>query len=350
MSFRRIIPILVFFTITALGAAAVHAHHSASASFTNNVTQAEGVVTEFTFANPHINIFFDVTDENGETTQWMATGGAANRLRQQGWTADTIQPGQYLRIEGREARFDEPMILISSVVELDQSGALLRVVEGESEYEEIVAELALTFEDGRPNLTGAWTTGPGAGMSGGGSMGYGPGAPYNEAGAVAAAAFDPVSDPAVACEDPGLVRLAGWTPHPVRVTQNDDHVVLDYEMYGGQRVIYFDGRAPETEEHTRLGHSVARYEGDTLIIESSHLLENYTGPEGNPISDEATIVETYRRMDVPGLGAALTMDMAITDPKYLTAPWTLSWQKFYTPEYEMIEVDCRVPFTYREGE
>ena len=345
------IPALVFLTTTAFGTASVHAHHAASASFTNNIIEAEGVVTEFTFANPHINIFFDVTDESGETTQWMATGGAANRLRAQGWTADTILPGQYVRIEGREARFNKPMILISSVVELDpESGALSRVVEGESEYEEIVGDLSLTFEDGRPNLTGAWTTGPGGGMGSGGSQRYGPAAPYNQAGATAAAAFDPVNDPAVACEDPGLVRLAGWTPHPVRVTQNDDHVVLDYEMYGGQRVIYFDGRAPEAEEHTRLGHSVARYEGDTLIIESSHLLENYTGPNGNPISDEATIVETYHRTTVPDLGAALVMDMAITDPKYLTETWTLTWQKFYTPGYEMIEVDCRVPLTYQESE
>ena len=90
--------------------------------------------------------------------------------------------------------------------------------------------------------------------------------------------------------------------------------------------------------------------GDALIIESSHLLENYTGPQGNPVSEETTTVETYRRMDVPNIGAALAMDMVVTDPKYLTGPWTLSWQKFYTPGYEFIEVDCRVPYTYREAE
>jgi hypothetical protein len=184
---------------------------------------------------------------------------------------------------------------------------------------------------------------------GGGGMGREP-APYNDAGAAAAAIFDPVSDPAVGCEDPGLLRQAGFTPHPVRLTQNDDHVVIEYEEYGGRRVIYFGDRAPESEAPTNLGQSIARYEGDALIIESSHLLENYTGPQGNPVSEETTTVETYRRMDVPNLGAALAMDMVVTDPKYLTGPWALSWQKFYTPGYEFIEVDCRVPYTYREAE
>ena len=63
-----------------------------------------------------------------------------------------------------------------------------------------------------------------------------------------------------------------------------------------------------------------------------------------------TTVETYRRMDDPDVGAALAMEMVITDPAYLTGPWTLRWRKFYTPGYEFIRVDCRVPPVYRPPE
>ena len=56
------------------GAATAHAHHSAQAAFTTNVIEVEGYVTEFNFTNPHVNIFFDVIDESGEMTHWMATG------------------------------------------------------------------------------------------------------------------------------------------------------------------------------------------------------------------------------------------------------------------------------------
>ena len=150
------------------------------------------------------------------------------------------------------------------------------------------------------------------------------------------------------CEPPGLVRQAGSTPHPVRVTQNDDQVILEYEEYGGRRVIDLEGRGPESDERSNFGHSVAHYDGDSLVIETTQLLGNYTGPQGNPLSDQTVTVETYRRMDDPNIGAVLAMEMVVTDPGHLTAPWTVTWQKFYTLGYEFIEVDCRVPFTYRE--
>ena len=44
--------------------------------------------------------------------------------------------------------------------------------------------------------------------------------------------------------------------------------------------------------------------------------------------------------------AALAMEMVITDPAYLTGAWTLRWLKHYTPGYEFIPVDCRVPPVY----
>lgn len=343
---------------TVLAAGGANAHHSANAAFTTNIIEVEGTVTDFNFTNPHIDVFFDVVGEDGEVTEWRASGSAANLMRRRGWTAQTIQPGQYMRISGREARNGIPMVLLGNMSELDPAdGSLIRVVEGESDYVEPVgaSPLALTLDDGRPNFTGAWTMGPGGGMAAGGmGMGGGPGdrtpPPYNEAGTAAAAAFDPISDPVVACEPPGLVRQAAFTPHPVRMTQLEDRIILEYEEYGGRREILLGAPEPGDIEHTHLGYSTARYEGDTLIIESSRLLENYTSPLGNPVSDRTTTVETFRRMDDPDIGAALALETVITDPAYMTGPWTLRWLKYYTPEYEFIPNDCRVPPVYQPPE
>ena len=337
---------------TALATWVVNAHHSAAAAFTANIIEIEGTVTEFNFTNPHIDVFFDSIGENGEVTQWRASGSAANLMRRRGWTAETIQPGQYLRFSGREARNGVPMVLLGTIAELNPAdGSLVRNVEGESDYDEPVgsAPLALTLSDGRPNFTGAWTMGPG-GMGMGGPPGDRTPPPYNEVGTAAAAAFDPISDPVVACEPPGLVRQAGFTPHPVRMTQLEDRVILEYEEYGGRREILLDAQEPEGTDHSNLGHSTARYEGETLVIESSRLLENYTSPNGNPVSDRINTVEIYQRMDDPDVGAALAMQMVITDPIYMTGPWTLRWRKYYTPGYEFIRVDCRVPPVYRPPE
>ena len=331
-----------------LAATNAFAHHNATAAFTTNIIDVEGYVTEFSFTNPHVNFLFGVTDENGETTEWLAEGSSATTLRREGWTAETIQPGQYFRVTGREARDGSPMILIRDIVELDPvDRSLVRNVQGESDYEEPIGNvsLALTLDDGRPNLSGAWIRGPrGAELA---RMLP----PFNETGVAMQAQYDPVSDPAANCQLPGLLRQAALTPHPVRVTQNDDHVILEYEEYAGRRVIYLDDqREPPANQHTNFGHSVAYYEGDALVIETTQLLGNLSNPLGLLLSDQATTVETYRRMDDSDMGPGFAMEMVITDPGHLTAPWTVSWLKYYSVSYEFIEVDCRVTFTYRDPE
>jgi hypothetical protein len=329
-----------------LGAMNASAHHNSTAAFTTNIIDVEGYVTDFSFTNPHVNFLFDVTDENGETTQWLAESSAATSLRRAGWTANTLEAGQFLRITGRETRDGSPMILIRDIVELDPAdGSLVRNVQGDSDYEEPLGNvsLALTLDDGRPNLSGAWIRGPRL-------VAFNDlRPPFNETGAAMQAQYDPVSDPASSCQLPGLVRQAAFTPHPVRVTQKDDHVILEYEEYAGRRVVYLDDqREPPTNQHANFGHSVAYYEGDALVIETTQLLGNYSNPLGLALSDQATIVETYRRMDDPDMGPGLAMEVVITDPGHLTAPWTVNWLKYYSESYEFIEVDCRVTFTYRE--
>ena len=342
---KAVIPIclsLIFWTHQASG------HHSFSASFTEDIIQAEGVVSRFVFRNPHVTIYMDVTDDAGNEVRWMVEGGAANLLRQAGWTNDSIQPGETLRVTGRSGRDGRPMIQMGALEILDpETRVVLRTPSlDRSGYDPGaggIASIPLRLADGRPNLTGAWV------MSGGGMGGMGMGArndtPLNEAGAALQAQWDPANDPQVACEDPSLVRQAGFTPHPVRVTQNDDHVVIAYEEYGGVRAIYFDDRAYSdgSDDLIKLGRSQARYEDDSLIVESTHIPAGPTGPQGNWLSDQTTTVETYRRDDDPALGPMLAMEMIVSDPGHLTGPWAMSWRKRYLAGYEFIPVDCQTP-------
>ena len=340
---------LSIFFLAALGMLPAYAHHAASASFdvTENVV-VEGYVNEFIFKNPHVNIIFTVTDDDGVETQWMATAPATAPMRRWGWTEDTIQEGQYLRMEGHPRRDGGPMILIEgqafregrdTVFEVDPAdGSVIRTL-GLNRVEMRVADaLPLTLGDGRPNLTGTWLGGrPG-------STGRTP-PPLNEAGRAIQAEFDAATDPAFThCQDPGLVRTV-MTIHSVEIEQHDDRVVIAFEGGGDGRVIYLDARGPETDEHTRLGHSVARYENGALVIETTQLASRLSLITGHLLSDQATTVETYRRADDPQLGPRLEMNIVVTDPVYLDAPWEMGWQKPYAAEeYEFSGVDCREPF------
>ena len=88
------------------------------------------------------------------------------------------------------------------------------------------------------------------------------------------ARWDPADDPQVACEDPTLVRQAGFTPHPVRIEQFDDYVRISYEEYGGVRTIYLDGRdvGSAGDSLVKLGRSTARYEDARL----THRIDAHT--------------------------------------------------------------------------
>ena len=319
------------------------AHHSFAASFVDDEIVREGVINRYIFRNPHVLIYMDVMDENGEQTEWMVEGSAATSLRNRGWSAETVHPGEHVRITGKAGRDGKPMISMENVEVLDaDSRTVLRnpsqeLNESQAAAAEIVS-IPLRLADGRPNLTGAWVQGRG-----------GPGfrnhrlPPFNEAGAALQAQWDPINDPQVACEDPSLVRQGGFTPHPVRIEQYDDHVAISYEEYGGVRTIYFDDR-DISDEYRRLGQSIARYEGDTLVIESTRIPANPTGTPGHWLSDQTTTVETYRRLDDPTQGSMVEMEMIIRDPGYLTEPWEMVWKKLYRENYEFIPVECYAPY------
>ena len=340
---------LSVFFLAALGAIPAYAHHAAAASFdvTENVV-VEGYVNEFIFKNPHVNIIFTVTGDDGVETQWMATAPATAPMRRWGWTDETIQAGQYLRMEGHPRRDGGPMILIEgqafrdgrdTVFEIDPAdGSVIRTL-GMRRVERRVADaVPLTRGDGRPNLSGTWLG------SAPGSTGRTP-PPLNEAGRALQAEFDAATDPAFTeCQDPGLVRTV-MTIHAVEIQQHADRVSITFEGGGEGRVIYLDGRGPATNEHTRLGHSVARYENDTLVIETTQLASRLSSINGYLLSDQVTTVEMYRRADDPQRGPQLEFNLVVTDPVYLAAPWEMGWQKPYAAdEYEFSGVDCRVPF------
>lgn len=333
--------------LTALAAFPVYAHHAATATFdTSQDMEIEGYVTSFSFVNPHVTITLDVEDESGVASEWVVTAPAVAGFRRWGWTRDTLDEGQYVRFVGRPARHDGPMILLERgdieggrLLEVSpEDGSLVRVLTGPSpdQTPDDLARPELALDDGRPNLSGTWlAVAPGSGPRPAAAQ-------FNAAGQALQDAFDPARDSAYThCEPRNLVGDV-TAIQSVRVTQSQDYVVLEYEGPGTQRMVYLDGREASSGEHTRLGHSVARYEGDALVIETSQLLGGLTNGGGNALSDEMTLVETYRRADDAD-NAALELSIVINDPGHLEAPWQRGWRKVQTHEYEFADVVCRPP-------
>ncbi len=332
-----IIPTLIFGSIA-------HAHHSFSATFTDQRTSTvDGVVTRFSFRNPHVLIYMDVTNEDGTVTEWVAEGSAATGMRRQGWSADTIQPGQMVRISGDATHDGSPMVALGSIHLIDpDTHAVIAEIDGSTNvYQpDIAASLPLTLDDGRPNLSSAWSS-QGLRSSRPGQFSS---ITLNEAGLALQAEFDISNDPQVFCDPVGLVRQL-ITPHPIKITQLDDRVIIEYEEFGGRREVFFDDRA-HMGINTHYGDSIARYEGNALIIESTNLLANQATNTGNRLSDAATVVETYTRAD-DGDRTRLNLNLRISDPNHLAEDIVHDHPYGDQGNYEFIENDCQPPLRDR---
>ena len=385
-------------TLTAIsGTIPTQAHHSFSATFTQEVITVEGVVNRVSFTNPHVMVYFDVTDENGEVTEWSAEGRAATSMRASGWSRDTLAKGDHISITGNSTRNGSPMVSIDEVnLRNPQTGELLGDPSQESEAKEeaFSTSISMTLADGRPNLSGAWVQnpivpgvpsrrpsssggpngmgGPPTGMGGPpGGMGAPPGGTgvpprfqkspntidlpggflhdektqLNAEAAKLQANFDAKNDPQVQCQPPGLVRQSGVTPHPFSIQQFDDRVEFAYEEYGGKRTVYFDDRDLIGGEVSRFGQSIARYEGDALVIDTTHVSGAWATPFGPTLSDQTTTKERYSRLEDENGVSMIASHMIVDDPDTLTAPFNLYRYKYNAENYEFIEVDCHVPLS-----
>lgn len=107
MHSRRWLAIAAAVLMTTLGwqYLPVLAHH-ASAPFydPDNRVEFEGTVTRWVFRNPHAFLFLNVENDDGSITEWQVELGAPVSIRRAGWTPDTLQVGQRVKVAGNRSR------------------------------------------------------------------------------------------------------------------------------------------------------------------------------------------------------------------------------------------------------
>ncbi len=101
--------------VTLLMGAVASAHHG-RAAYGNEQVTLEATVTEFKFINPHVQIYFDITSADGEIERWQGEMTAPNKMARGGWTKQTLQPGDEIRISGRSARNSGHSVVINEII------------------------------------------------------------------------------------------------------------------------------------------------------------------------------------------------------------------------------------------
>ena len=116
-------------------------------------------------------------------------------------------------------------------------------------------------------------------------------------------------------------------------------MVILYEVFGQFRQIFLDGRTlPQDPNPTWLGYSVGRWDGDTLVVDTSGFNgKTWLDVRGHPTTEALHVTERFRRRDFGHLDIQLTID----DPKAYTKPWTVNLLPLhFDGDNELLEDVC----------
>lgn len=127
------------------------------------------------------------------------------------------------------------------------------------------------------------------------------------------------------------------SPVIYKVVQTPSLLVQLFEDAPSHRLVFLDGRShPSDPEPSWRGHSVGRWEGDTLVIDTVGLNGKSWLPDGLPHTEMLHVIERYRRPDF----AHLVIDITFEDPGTLSKPWNLHTTWTLAPGEELIEYVC----------
>lgn len=176
------------------------------------------------------------------------------------------------------------------------------------------------------------------------------GLPLNEAGLRKAESYSGswLSVPEHQCT-PHPAAYQTWGPNTLIVNKQYDRVGRVVEAirldgtFGLDRIVWMDGRPhpPAEALHTFNGFSTGHWEGDTLVVETTHMKLGWLRRNGTPTSERARMIEHYTRF-----GDYLMVTTIVDDPVYFSEPFVR------TTEYTLTERPPPIlgfPFTRNDG-
>jgi hypothetical protein len=155
--------------------------------------------------------------------------------------------------------------------------------------------------------------------------------------------LDPADDPGfLRCEPWGLAKQM-FAPHQLEIRRRgDDQIELRYGEWEAVRTVYLDGRAaPANQAPSRLGHSIGRWEGETLVVETSGVAGNITWWNAQH-SDQFRVVERFSRSDQDD---TLHLMATIEDPWSLRQPIVARKIWRWAPDQKITPYDACEPAT-----
>ncbi len=144
-------------------------------------------------------------------------------------------------------------------------------------------------------------------------------------------------DPETNCLPAGVPRMA---PYPWRIVQTPTHIFFLFEgNIHSYRQIFMDGRKhPADPDPTWYGHSIGKYEGDTLVVDTVGYNDKFWFDfAGNPHTEQLHTIERLTRKDL----GTLEIQTQIIDPGAYSKPFTVTFTASLRPKEDLMEYICQ---------
>lgn len=308
------------------------AHHAATGRYERDTFgEISGEIVDIFWRNPHVRFVVAVIAEDGEREDWEVEFGSVNTLDRLGVSRDMVALGDRVSVYGRLGR-DGLTAMFAQSIRMPDGEELPLQAGVERRYgltESAMRDARDADPELRANIFRVWLPleRPDTGA---GTTEY----PLTEAGRSRRAAWDPENDPALKCIPPGL-PTAMDNPYPIQFLDRGDSIDLLLEEWDGLRRIIMNGDGEPVQP--RMGRSVGRWDGDTLVVETTDIDWRYIDDLGTPQSEDVVIVE---RFSLDSAGTNLEWVAEITDPVNFTRPVVMRATWTWVPGHEIKPFNC----------
>lgn len=308
--------------IVGLHSSGTFAHHS-RAEFSDEVLVFEGELLSVNWANPHPTFAVDIASERWEVQAF----GSVYTLARGGVSGDVFMPGTIVRIAGQVSTRRDKLLLTSNMLLASGEEVVLNGgadtfwndagIGGAANWAAAQSDLVDARAENR-GLFRVWSQPHRDGATADSAI---EGAitlhvPYNDVALARRAKWDPLDDPDMQCMPKGMPAVM-VTPHPFTFSQDGPNIRIVAHEYDVERIIYMeDPPDPETLPPQPVGFSVGRWEGDTLVVETTDIAWNYFF-FGFGLGDNVEVVERIRLSEDQ---SRLDYTAAFTDPETFTEP------------------------------
>ncbi len=307
-------------------------HHAAAGLYDNEaIGEVEGVVVSVFWRNPHVRFRLERTGDNGQPETWEIEGGSVNTLERVGLRADMLKVGDQVRFAGFPGR-NARRAIFARTVTLASGEQLALAVDLRNRYAPPAQGTASADADAELDIFRVWVPIRMA-LTDSAEITF----PLTPSARGARVAYDPGDDPALRCIPPGMPSAMD-NPYPIEFLERGEEIILRLEEWDGVRTIHMDdGSSAERSSAGHMGYSRGRWEGNTLVVETTDIDYAYFDDLGTPMSGEAVVLERFTLH--PG-ERRLTWDARVTDPQSFTEPVVMDMEWAFVPGQEIKPFNC----------